>query len=560
MRKQTRRLANAGNSKQNRHERARSGNLAFDHFERNMGFVTLGLLGLLGLVILNPIVVQPAEAICENNTNCAEASKPLALAVVANPTISISMEPSVVIDTLPTSEGTFNKNSTKVRVGTNNTSGLKVMMNGLSGTDLVSTNLQDTTNKVATIAVPSTAANFAQNSWGYYFGQNLADENTTYESIPQDETVIEDLTSPAEMTEYELIFGANVSTSLPAGTYTGEVVISAIANPLAITTMQELIYMQDMTTEICAASGEVTPGGEVTKQLIDSRDGTKYWVAKMADQNCWMTQNLALNLREGQRLTAGDTDLTTKTEWSVLYQDDPDYANKSQDSIHFAKPTTFGKIVTDPASATEDTDSWNLGNYVVIKPEEQSTCEDFANCPRIAELSTVENPDLHYRIGNYYTYNAATAGSLGEMAINGQQQLDAPNSICPKGWTLPSVRRNTDSSSADYGLPINHHSSFYNLFLAYGYQRSDYNQTHDVSYAEVKDGAYQDPIKAPFYFSYTGDVEPKNGKLNYTFYGYYWSRTTLTTLGGMNALITPALYINNGSGFNTGFSVRCLAK
>ena len=55
------------------------------------------------------------------------------------------------------------------------------------------------------------------------------------------------------------------------------------------TSWDDLEIMQHMTPEICASAfvGE-------TKQLIDWRDGKTYWVAKLADGNCWMTQNLEL--------------------------------------------------------------------------------------------------------------------------------------------------------------------------------------------------------------------------------------------------------------------------
>lgn len=61
--------------------------------------------------------------------------------------------------------------------------------------------------------------------------------------------------------------------------------------------------MQHMNSEICANTAEGT-----TKQLIDSRDGNSYWVAKMKDGNCWMTQNLALDITE-KGLSAMDTDI-----------------------------------------------------------------------------------------------------------------------------------------------------------------------------------------------------------------------------------------------------------
>ena len=53
------------------------------------------------------------------------------------------------------------------------------------------------------------------------------------------------------------------------------------------TTLSDVMYMQDLTPVICKNSKE-----NDTKQLIDERDGKIYWVTKLKDDNCWMTQNL----------------------------------------------------------------------------------------------------------------------------------------------------------------------------------------------------------------------------------------------------------------------------
>ncbi len=55
-------------------------------------------------------------------------------------------------------------------------------------------------------------------------------------------------------------------------------------------TLMNIKYMQQMSEEICTNTKE-----NKTKQLIDIRDGKSYWVTKLKDGNCWMTQNLAYN-------------------------------------------------------------------------------------------------------------------------------------------------------------------------------------------------------------------------------------------------------------------------
>ena len=41
--------------------------------------------------------------------------------------------------------------------------------------------------------------------------------------------------------------------------------------------------------------------------------------------------------------------------------------------------------------------------------------------------------DGHYLVGNYYQWNAATAGTGGTITSS-----NASGSVCPKGWKLPS--------------------------------------------------------------------------------------------------------------------------
>ena len=66
--------------------------------------------------------------------------------------------------------------------------------------------------------------------------------------------------------------------------------------------------MQDMSSEIC---GSVNRTGEVTTtQLADIRDNKLYYVTKLKDGHCWMTQNLDLDLDPDKPLTSNDTDLT----------------------------------------------------------------------------------------------------------------------------------------------------------------------------------------------------------------------------------------------------------
>ena len=59
--------------------------------------------------------------------------------------------------------------------------------------------------------------------------------------------------------------------------------------------------MQEMTSEVCASTAT-----GVSAQLKDVRDNKYYWVTKLADGKCWMTQNLDLDLNASYPSCAGD--------------------------------------------------------------------------------------------------------------------------------------------------------------------------------------------------------------------------------------------------------------
>ncbi len=179
-----------------------------------------------------------------------------------------------------------------------------------------------------------------------------------------------------------------------------------------------ITYMQDMTSEICnsATTPDVTVLGDETRAdtdgshngdtnyvpettLIDYRgiNGTgtasspatgtnqvSYKVRKLADGNCWMTQNLKLTLSTSTTLEVG-TFTGGTTSWT-------------------------------PNSTTEA----YVYNYAITPSTK-------------ADLSV--NTDIDAKNGGnawYYPWYAATAGQ--------GTQTTSPNitqSICPKGWRLP---------------------------------------------------------------------------------------------------------------------------
>ncbi len=258
--------------------------------------------------------------------------------------------------------------------------------------------------------------------------------------------------------------------------------------------------MQDMTPTACANTAVGTQ-----TQLIDSRDNKLYWVAKLKDGNCWMTQNLDYDIKATGNIISNN-DGTTST-WS---------------------PNTATSTSIYNNSSNTGTYSYDPGNYHMPNGTGSNT-----SIASLTDSSIIGNTNAHYHLGNYYQYNAATAGTGGTIT-----STDATSSICPKGWRLPT----SNSDSANY--------SFGNLVKQYGYSGS--NQTSGVTDATL--------LASPLFFARGGDVY--SGSLSYQgSRGYYWSSRAYSDANLAYYLNFYSSYVNPSynSARNRGFSVRCVA-
>ncbi len=568
-------------------------------FIARLGESSLGLLILLTLAFCCPI--------------SSNSSKALDSRIYPDSSLSLSLTQPDDINITPTADGQFGTTKAKLAISTSSNSGYRLYINTLDSTNaMLSTNGSQNT-QIAALPSATTSTNFPSNTWGYSLTTTLADDATLYNPMPETSTLAYDTDQAAG--DHYLSFAANINTALPAGTYANTVQISAIANPQRITNLSELTYMQDMTSSICqdtkAANGAntVTPGNEVEKRLIDVRDGKEYWVSKLADQNCWMVQNLALDLIAGQKLTNINTDLNSKTEW-------------------LTPTTTETTVPTVAAVDYNSVRSWNLGEYVLAIPRDYSLfiCtsdpangstnpltnnslrpnqkfDDLVNgSPRCANFPNVQNwqptftaqtdgtwqgqsaslvaadatnktYDAHYLIGNYYQYNTATASTNeAELAENSQpynaELSIVQNSICPKGWKLPFSGRNIST-----GYQYNQNGSFYHLMTAYGYKEGvshnlttgGFRMLNGVAGSGNSGASYQNLISPHMSFTTSGVIRPDTGSLwDAGYSGAYLSET-------INATQLNNFYLNYNTGDvypsnnaaivkTYGNSIRCLAR
>ena len=149
--------------------------------------------------------------------------------------------------------------------------------------------------------------------------------------------------------------------------------------------------MQEMTPEICKKSAIGS-----TKTLKDIRDGSSYSVQKLSDGNCWMAQNLALDLNNATNFSE-NSDVSATWKWS-----------------------------TTPTAANVNLTNWSVSN----------TINAYSKAPsKIHSSYPGDGKGYQTSYGTYYSWCAATAESCKSALTD---KAVATASICPKGWQMPT--------------------------------------------------------------------------------------------------------------------------
>ncbi len=237
-------------------------------------------------------------------------------------------------------------------------------------------------------------------------------------------------------------------------------------------TLSDITYMQEMTSGICKRSVK-----NESKQLIDGRDGKHYWVTKLVGpggeekNGCWMTQNLDFDLWNEET-----------NEPIVLKVDNLNFMGTD---IEKNWESTSGRSVLWADSGSETVKYYDPGYYLYKGFSlRQPASRDLAYGKASENLTLT---DAHYLQGNYYSFNAATAGKGANFGLVGKDE-DVRSSICPKGWRLPTAL-------SDDGVSFN--------FL------------NTVSTTKI--------FSSPYFFINSGFVN--GGLLDDAFAGRYWSST-----------------------------------
>ena len=266
-------------------------------------------------------------------------------------------------------------------------------------------------------------------------------------------------------------YATYVSPTQAAGTYTGQVKYTLV-NPASAAAPTTAINMQDTAS----ITNTLTTAGQ-TMEVVDSRDDTSYTIGKLADGRIWMLENLALDLTaEGASTRINDQNTNASaTSLNALFNG-------------VSGGGANGNYARSPVST-----NWVIdGSYV--NPLINTTHKDHT-MGDVSSTGSIDDSD--WRIGVYYNFCAASAGSY--CYSSAPSNTDTTEDICPTGWRMPT---SYDDNSGEYHVAY------------YAYNNGDYAAFRNALRLPLSGGVYGDSSE---------DIPTGIGDIDS--YGNWWAKT-----------------------------------
>ena len=546
-----------------------------------------------------------------NNVSALTYQDNVGLNFTFNPSITVSLSNAsgsgsadlVINDLTPGTSS--DSNIIIVNVLTNNTNGYELKSNVGNSTTYASANRDLVLSSALPNNVTSTTPKFSSidygasessltvdNTWGYsYLDETLTGSTwSNYSGLPlysdtEHTTTLKTANGPSLSTGDNIDFkiAAKASTTQASGEYNNVINFIAVGNTNptsfydAFSAAGKQMYngyykMQDMTTSICNSvyTSQLQDNTDTMEaQLIDIRDNNVYWVAKLKDGHCWMTQNLDLNLDSSVALTSNDTDLTDHS-LTGAYADGYTYDSTTGVTTWTPVRSTID-AVTDESTSISTIPDWPFGTFdsplsintgdwywLGTYYDSSSNCPaDSSNmylgCDYISKATYGTNAwatyfstkpfaanGTHGHVGNYYNWSASVASndsSTYNYSTYSNPAASPQNSICPSNWRTPIIATYNKGQLGD--------NEFYNLDYHYnsGQTSTDYGL-----------------IMSPIYFTRAGYMYSERLHTAGS-HGYYRSNTVESSFNARHIFFASSSFnpSNSDARQNAG-NLRCLAR
>ena len=320
------------------------------------------------------------------------------------------------------------------------------------------------------------------------------------------------------------IYGPNETIEAPAATTSGEIkTLYAVWVPA-----ETGVYMQTWNGCDSLNTGDVVA-------LKDQRDTNTYAVAKLADDNCWMIENLRLESTNSDNSTGT---LAQGYGASATYGNFTGLATVESANFTTTNPPVANSLYSTNSTTTNTIKGSNASYYYTRMPRYNNI-----NTSSRASNPTSGNANI-YSYGNYYTWAAAMANVKPYFSPTftddkGATSETVGTSICPTGWKLP-YGNTTDKGATSGG--------FYYLGTQLG------ATTSNEASSKIWRGY-------PNNFTYSGNFSTSSASSRGN-YGYYWSSTAKdsTYSYGFSLGNTTVGSGNSNSNKYGGSSIRCVVQ
>ncbi len=314
--------------------------------------------------------------------------------------------------------------------------------------------------------------------------------------------------------------------------------------------------LQSDTASVCAnlttAPTDGTANLSSVSALTDERDNSTYAIAKLADGNCWMIENL--------RLEAEDTRSDANKSLTQGYGTSTTYGNftglADAESTGFTGTYTANGLYysgTQEGTASIDIGTTDYPAYRMPRYNNLNTANRAQNSPNSNTFSNDNTTGGMYSYGNYYTWHAAIA----DLTYNDTNNNSTTStSLCPTGWHLPKGGdKSNEANNELWSLVVDGINGGTKPANYDSETRPYYTGTPEGSDASNKLRAY------PNNFLYSGYFGSSSA-YNRGSYGYYWSSTAFSNnysyyLSLYSSYVRPGTY---GYYKYNGYSIRCVAE
>ena len=276
--------------------------------------------------------------------------------------------------------------------------------------------------------------------------------------------------------------------------------------------------------------------------LTDNRDGQTYAIAKLADNKCWMIENLRLADTHQEGANTVPTTLTTANTNNPL-NDGTNVTLKH----NYSDTETY----TNLSATSSDATSWCTTNSAACDDQSRLRTDNTANRATYTETTNMTSTNANlYSYGNYYNWYSATAGR-GTYSTGAN--VTTAGDLCPTGWHLPTGHSTSAAASGEFGLLSNSLGGYKNA--------SDVAQAMNSSTTPTAAIMEKRLRHFPNNFLHSGNVSGASLN-NRGSYGGYWSSTAFNSVSAYY-LYFGSSSVNPGTGGSYkyyGRAVRCLVS